>query len=139
MSDPDADDRARSSPRSRARLRAGAVRRRNSSGGPPTSARDGRPSPVPDGGGSTGTKCVAAVPSSLNLRGDPSGELQDGLDGTVHMVVAGPFGLQLLVAGGGEAVRANAAPGVGQPPFSPHPALPEHLLQRRVERSFLHP
>src|SRR2546422_701205 len=105
MSDPDADDRAKSSPTSRARPRAGAVRCRNSRGGPATSTRDGRPSPlpsrVPDGGGSTGTKYVAAVPSSsLESFGGPSGELQDGLDGTVHMVVAGPFGLQLRAAGG---------------------------------------
>src|SRR4030095_247053 len=127
-SDPDAVDRARSSPRSLSRLRAGAGRRRSSSGGPATSARDGRPSPrpspAPDGRGSTDTKYVAAVPSSE----DPSGELQDGLDGTVHVVVAGPFGLQLCAAGGSETVGANAALGVGHPPFSPHPAPPEHLL-----------
>ena len=55
------------------------------------------------------------------------------------MVVARPFGLQLRAAGGSETVRANAAVGVRQPPLSPHPALPEHLLQRGVERSFLDP
>lgn len=68
-----ADDRARPGPRSRECLRAGAVRRRNSSRGPVGYRKLGPGS----------WAWAPATSTTLD-------ELQDGLDGTVHMVVAGP-------------------------------------------------
>src|ERR1022692_5333810 len=47
------------------------------------------------------------------------------------------FVRQLFPALRGEVVDTGAAPGPRGDPFGRHPALEEHLLQRRVERTFL--